>query len=92
MDTFFGIFFAKISTILDHEQQFEISIFTQVMAPYHVENIVDSCERNQIWSLYFDGSKSGEGEGVSCLLIYPKVNKMLISCILEFDYTNNKEK
>jgi hypothetical protein len=28
--------------------------------------------RSQIWTLYFDGSKSQEGSGAGCILIDPK--------------------
>jgi ribonuclease HI len=42
-----------------------------------------------IWSLYFDGSKSKEGDGVGCVLIDPTSNKTLIACRLEFECTNN---
>jgi ribonuclease HI len=59
------------------------------MAPDHAVNIVNSCENDGIWSLYFDGSKSREGAGVGCLLIDPKGNKTFIACRLEFDCTNN---
>jgi ribonuclease HI len=44
---------------------------------------------DEIWSLYFDGSKSHEGVGVGCVLIDPKGNKTFISCRLEFECTNN---
>ena len=49
-------------------------------------NIVDE---TQIWSLYFDGSKSKEGVGASCALIDPTSNKTFIACRLEFECTNN---
>ena len=42
----------------------------------------------QIWSLYFDGSKSKEGARVYCVLIDPTSNKTFISCRLEFECTN----
>jgi len=60
------------------------------MAPNHVVNIVNSCENDGIWYLYFDGSKSREGVNFVCLLIDPKGNKTHISCRLEFDCTNNR--
>jgi ribonuclease HI len=44
---------------------------------------------NQIWSLYFDGSKSKEGAGAGCVIIDPIGNKTLIACRLEFECTNN---
>ena len=39
--------------------------------------------------MYFDGYKTKEGVGVSCVLIDPKKNKTLINCRLEFECTNN---
>jgi ribonuclease HI len=44
---------------------------------------------NQIWSLYFDGSKSKEGDSAGYVIIDPKGNKTLIACRLEFECTNN---
>jgi ribonuclease HI len=44
---------------------------------------------NQIWSLYFDGSKSKEGAGAGCIIIDPAGNKTLMACRLEFECTNN---
>ena len=39
--------------------------------------------------MYFDGSKTQEGSGVSCVLIDLENNKQFISCRLEFECTNN---
>ena len=41
------------------------------------------------WILYFDGSKTLEGSGASCVLIDPEKNKYFLSCRLEFECTNN---
>jgi ribonuclease HI len=54
-----------------------------------VPSIVDDA---QIWSLYFDGSKSKEGAGVGCVLIDHACNKTFISCWLEFECTDNTTK
>jgi ribonuclease HI len=43
----------------------------------------------QIRTLYFDGSKSQEGSGEGCILIYPKWKQSFLSCRLEFECTNN---
>jgi hypothetical protein len=43
----------------------------------------------QVWTLYFDGSKSQEGSGVGCILIDPKGKRHFMSCRLEFECTNN---
>jgi ribonuclease HI len=42
-----------------------------------------------MWTLFFDGSKSNEGEGVGCILKYPNGKRILIACRLEFQCTNN---
>jgi ribonuclease HI len=44
---------------------------------------------SQIWTLYFNGSKSQEGSGVGCILIDPKGKRNFLSCRLEFECTNN---
>jgi hypothetical protein len=85
MNTFFGKFIAEISSISNPNQQSEISACTEVMALDHAVNTVNSCENDEILSLYFDGSKSRKGAGSICLLIDPKGNKTFISCRLEFD-------
>jgi ribonuclease HI len=43
----------------------------------------------QVWTLYFDGSKSQEGSGAGCILINPKGKRHFLSCRLEFECTNN---
>ena len=42
-----------------------------------------------IWTLYFDGSKNKEGEGVGCLVIDLHGNRTMIACRMEFECTNN---
>ena len=44
---------------------------------------------SQIWTLYFDGSKSQEGLGAGCILIDQKGKLHFLSCRLEFECTNN---
>jgi ribonuclease HI len=44
---------------------------------------------SQVWTLYFDGSKSQEGSGAGCILIDPKGKRNFMSCRLEFECTNN---
>jgi ribonuclease HI len=43
----------------------------------------------QVWTLYFDGSKSQEGSGAGCILIDPKGKRHFLFCRLEFESTNN---
>jgi hypothetical protein len=86
MDTFFGNFTAEVSPIDNSQQQSDIKSCTQPTA-----SIQQSCEPdgNQIWYLYFDGSKSKEGAGAGCIIIDIAGNKTLLACRLEFECTNN---
>jgi ribonuclease HI len=86
MDTFFDNFMAETSAIIDPEQQSEIVAYVQPTASTQWSHALD---KNQIWSLYFDGSKSKEGAGAGCVIIDPSGNKTLIACRLEFECTNN---
>jgi hypothetical protein len=52
----------------------------------------NSDSRSQIWTLYFDGSKSQEGSGEGCILINPIGKCHFLSCSLEFECTNNTTK
>jgi len=45
-----------------------------------------------MWTLFFDGSKSLEGVGTNFILKYPKVINILITCRLQFPCTNNTTK
>jgi ribonuclease HI len=86
MDTFFGNFMAEASPITNPEQQSEIVAYMQPTASTQRSHVPDA---NQIWSLYFDGSKSKEGAGAGCVIIDPAGNKTLMACRLEFECTNN---
>jgi hypothetical protein len=86
MNTFFGNFMTEISPFTDPGKQSELMTYTQSSALPSVSNTVDEA---QIWSLYFDGSKSKEGAGAGCVLIDPTGNKTFIACRLEFECTNN---
>jgi hypothetical protein len=86
MNTFFGNFMIEIYSITNLEQQSKVTAYTQTTTLSSTPNIAND---EQIWSLYFDGSKSREGVGVGCVLIDPTCNKTFISCRLEFEYTNN---
>jgi ribonuclease HI len=86
MDTYFGNFTAEVSPIKDPQQQFEIKAFTQPTASIQKSYEPD---KNRIWSLYFDGSKSKEGVGAGYIIIDPAGNKTLLACRLEFECTNN---
>jgi ribonuclease HI len=86
MDAFFGNFMARASAITNLEQQSEIVAYVQPTASTQRSHTPD---KNQIWSLYFDGSKSKEGAGVGYIIINPIGNKKLIACRLESECTNN---
>jgi hypothetical protein len=86
MNTFFGKFMTEISSITDPEQQSEVTAYIGAPTSLNTPNIVND---TQIWSLYFDGSKSQEGACASCVLSDPTGNKTFIACRLDFECTNN---
>jgi hypothetical protein len=86
MNTFFSNFMSETSHITDPKQQSELVTCTQSSA---LPNVPNTTNEAQIWSLYFDGSKSKEGASAGCVLIDPVGNNTLISCRLEFECTNN---
>ena len=57
----------------------------------NIVNIIESkvVVNSSTWTLYFDGAKSKEGAGASCLLVDPQGNKTCIACRMEFNCTNN---
>jgi hypothetical protein len=75
---------SQLSAILNN--QCEIKASTQPTASIQKSYEPDE---NQIWSLYFDGSKSKEGAGVGYVIIDPAGNKTLLARRLEFECTNN---
>jgi hypothetical protein len=85
-NTYFGNFMAEVSPINNPQQQSEIKEFTQPTTSFQ-----KTCkpDKNQICSLYFDGSKSKEGAGTGCIIIDPAGNKTLLACRLEFECNNN---
>jgi ribonuclease HI len=86
MDTLFENFMVEASPINNLEQQSEIIACTQPTASMQQCHEPDG---NQIWSLYFDSSKSKEGAGAGCIIIDSAGNKTLLACRLEFECTNN---
>jgi hypothetical protein len=86
MNTFFGNFMTKISPFTNSGKQSELTTYTQSSASPSVSNTIDEA---QIWSLYFDRSKSKEGVSAGCVIIDPESNKTFITCRLEFECTNN---
>jgi hypothetical protein len=86
MDTFIDNFMVEASPVTNLEQQFEIVAYMKPIVSTQRSHVPYG---NQIWSLYFDGSKSKEGAGTGCIIINSAGNKTLIACILEFECTNN---
>jgi hypothetical protein len=86
INTYVGNFMVEVSPINNSQQRSEIKAYMQPTT-----SIQQSCEpdKNQIWSLYFDGSKSKEGVGAGCIIIDPAGNKTLLACRLEFECNNN---
>ena len=91
LDTFVGDFIIDPSPHAETNTQFELH-YTKIVEPnYNIFWLGDTKIDVSInfLTLYFDGSKSKEGAGVGCILIYPQGNKKLIPCKLEFKCTNN---
>lgn len=44
---------------------------------------------NELWTMYFDGSKTQDGLGYRCVLINSNIRKHLVSSCLEFECTKN---
>jgi ribonuclease HI len=63
--------------------------YTQSSASPSVSNTADEA---QIWSLYFDGSKSKKGASARCVLIDLVGSNTFIACRLDFECTNNTAK
>jgi hypothetical protein len=67
-----------------------LEIMEQKMGRHEINKGKEKSDcRSQIWTLYFDGSKSQEGSGAGCILIDPKGKCHFLSCRLEFECTNN---
>jgi ribonuclease HI len=58
----------------------------------HFESMLTLKRDPNMWNLFFDGSKSLEGESVGCILKYPTGNKTLITRRLEFQCKNKTAK
>ena len=90
-DTFFRDFPVEQS-LVPESVILELMFCDHKLAPRDDERasmVPQNQKKEDLWTLYFDGSKSKEGARVGCVLIDPKKNKTLISCMLEFECTNN---
>jgi ribonuclease HI len=67
----------------------------QVIADFMVDHAVvaegEMCVVEKTpWSLYFDRSVCGKGQGVGCVIVSPNGRHVDLFVRLEFDCTNNK--
>jgi hypothetical protein len=73
----------------------KLEVYTNFTNPNNLENktkfesITKPKGDPNMWTLFFDGSKSLEGVGVGCILKDPNGKNNLIACRLEFQCTNN---
>ena len=92
-ESFFGNFVAQSSP-------FSVNHCTSQVENFSQTNLSKCFNENQkdvnifvnsplFWSLYFDGSTSSEGSGAGCILVSPQGEKTMLSCRLEFEFTNN---
>jgi hypothetical protein len=58
-------------TLFSQEPAFEITKLAGEKEESNREGGANTCSP-QVWTLYFDGSKSKEGSGAGCILIHPK--------------------
>jgi hypothetical protein len=79
---------AAEETLFCQEPALEITELAGGKEESNREGEADTCFP-QVWTLYFDGSKSQEGSGAGCILINPKGKRHFLSCRLEFECTNN---
>jgi hypothetical protein len=91
------MFFQEKSLILTEETLFCQEPVLEIMEQKIGEKESNKKEeidnfRSQIWTIYFDGSKSQEGSGAGCILIDPKGKRHFLSCRLDFECTNNTVK
>jgi hypothetical protein len=75
-------------TLFCQEPTLEITELTRGKEESNRKGEADTCFP-QVWTLYFDGSKSQEGSGAGSILINPKGKRHFMSCRLEFECTNN---
>ena len=90
-DTFFRDFLVEESPVPENVVS-KLMFYGHEPKPRDDEKTLTTLEnknKEDCWTLYFDGSKTKEGVGICCVLIDPKKNKTLITCKLEFECTNN---
>ena len=89
VDSFLGNFNAHTSPYLENSVLSQVEIFSQTDSSKCVDFLDKPVNTSLFWKLFFDGSKSNEGAGGGCMLISPEGNKIMLTCRLEFDCTNN---
>jgi len=90
VDSFLGNFNAHISPYLENSFVSQVENFSQIDESKCFNFLDSPVNTSLFWKLYFDGSKSNEGAG--CVLISTDGNKIMLTCRLEFDCTNNTAK
>ena len=67
----------------------QVEIFSQTDSSKCINFLDSHVNKSLFWKLFFDGSKSNEGAGAGCILISLEGDKIMLTCRLEFDCTNN---
>jgi hypothetical protein len=67
----------------------------QVVADFIVEHNIESCQASYevekgMWKMFFDGSVCAQGQGVGCLVVFPRGVEYKFFIRLEFWCTNNR--
>ena len=86
---FLGNFNAQKSQFLTNSTNSQVQKISQPDSSKCINIIDKPCINTFFWTLYFDGSKSGEFVGDGCILINLEGEKTMMACRLEFECTNN---
>lgn len=87
--SFLGNFNAHTSPFLENYVLSHIEIFSQTDTSRCINLVNRPMNKSLFWKLLFYGSKSNDGAGAGCILVSPKGGKMMLTCRLKFDCTNN---
>ena len=89
VESFLGNFNAHQSLFLINSITSQIKNFPQSDSSKCVNIVEKPLVKYLFWTLYFDGSRSNDGVGASCILISLEGEKTFLACRLEFECTNN---
>ena len=89
VDSFLSNFNAHVSPYLEHSVLSQVENFSRTDSLKCINFLDKPVNKSLFWKLFFDGSRSNDGVGAGCVLISPEGEKIMLTCRLEFDCTNN---